>query len=431
MATFKFVFRPSRRDGRQQGSLFLRVIHERKSKTASVCCRLFPDEWDMAAQAIRYPACEPSRRDSLSVVEGKLSACRDKLNDVIGKLEKKGYYTASDIIGRYRCTKDAGMLLGYAASLAEDLRENEQYRTARAYGTVCRGLVAFNSGVDVPLVRITAGLIKRFETNLKEKGKQPNTISYYMRNLRAIYNKAVDAGRIPAGEKPFAGVFTGVEETKKRALVASEINRLRRIEFENLLQTHQPGTRKYRDIQNLYYAWRLFFFCLYAHGMCFVDLAHLKKAHLKDGVIRYYRKKTGKQIEVPVNEGMRKIIESFAAEMKDSSFLFPVAGNVGEAGKGRVLYETAMCTQNRRLKKLAELVGIERRISTHVARHTWATICKNELLPLSVISEGLGHSSEKMTRKYLASFDHSILGDAGKTVLSAISRLEGLIAASL
>ena len=90
-----------------------------------------------------------------------------------------------------------------------------------------------------------------------------------------------------------------------------------------------------------------------------------------------------------------------------------------------------MRTQNRRLKKLAEMAGVTKVISTHVARHSWATICKNELLPLSVICEGLGHSSEKMTRKYLDSFDLSILGDAGKTVLTAVSRSSSSSAVAL
>ncbi|MCD7940400.1 MAG: tyrosine-type recombinase/integrase [Bacteroides intestinalis] len=117
---------------------------------------------------------------------------------------------------------------------------------------------------------------------------------------------------------------------------------------------------------------------------------------------------------------MQKIIESFAEESEGSEYLFPIMGK--REDDGRRLYETAMRAQNRRLKRLSKLAGIGKNITTHVARHSWATICKNELLPMSVICEGLGHSSEKMTRKYLASFNYSILGNAGKAVLTAISR---------
>lgn len=421
MASFKFVLRPSTKMGRHEGTLSLRVIHDRKPKTVSISCHLYPEEWDESGQEILYPVCDPYRREYLSAAQEQVISCSGRVSEIIQRLEDKGTYTVKDVITRFRLDSDEGKLLGFALMLGRELVESGQYRTAKAYATVSRGLVAFNKGEDIPVTFINTSLVKRFEAYLKENGKQPNTISYYMRNLRAIYNKAVDAKRIPeTRERPFANAFTGVEETKKRALTADEVNKLKNIDFDSLFRQYQSCARKFKHAQNLFYSWRLFFFCLYAHGMCFVDLAHLKKSHVKDGVIRYYRKKTGKQIEVPINEGMRMIMESFASQVKGSGYLFPIVrnGNVD----GRDLYETAMRTQNRRLKKLVELAGLGKGISTHVARHSWATICKNELLPLSVISEGLGHSSEKMTRKYLDSFDHSILGNAGKTVLMAISR---------
>lgn len=451
MATFKFVFRPSAKAGRHEGSLSLRVIHGRRPKTVSLSCRLYAEEWDGEAQAVVYPDDAPKRAAYLRRVQDRIDTCTGKVNAILWELERKGTYATEEILEHYRESPDDGNLLGYARALGAELRRNGQYRTGKAYMTVCRGLVRFNSGIDISLSQIDSRLVKRFEAYLKENGKEPNTIGYYMRNLRVVYNRAVKANRIVAtGENPFEEVFTGVEETKKRALTAREVNRLGDIDFESLLKEHRPGTQQYINIQNLYSAWRLFFFCLYAQGMCFVDLAYVKKSQIRDGVLRYYRKKTGKQIAVPVNEGMQNIIDSFAGETRNSRYLFPIlkgaephGGNGenkesknnkddGEDKEGsdgndnnesnRKQYETALRTQNRRLKRLAKMAGVEKTVSTHVARHSWATICKNEMLPLSVICEGLGHSSEKMTRKYLASFDHSILGNAGKTVLTAVSR---------
>lgn len=419
MTSLKFVFRPSSKAGRHAGTISLRVIHDRRPKTVSLDCRLFPEEWDAAEQKVIYPGDNPERAAELSAIERRMSDCAGKMTGIINRLEGRGAYTTSDVVIRYVRSVDDGNLSGYAATLSEELRERGRYRTANAYGTVCRGLAAFNGGRDIPLTQINSVLIKRFETHLKERGCQPNTVSYYMRNLRAIYNKAVESKRIPpSDEKPFAGVFTGVEETKKRALAVDDVNRLKNIEFDELLERHRSNPRQRKHTQDLCRAWRLFFFCLYAHGMSFVDMCHLKKSNVREGEIRYYRKKTGGMITVPVNEGMRKIIASFSCETTDSEYLFPVLSGGGRPDA----YYTALRTQNRRLKKLTELAGVDKSVSTHVARHSWATICKNELLPLSVISEGLGHASEKMTRKYLDSFDHSILGKAGRKVLSAISR---------
>lgn len=423
MASVKPVFRPSVKAGRQAGSLFLRVVHERRAKTITILRgKLYPEEWDAERACLIFSGALPDY-ERLKKMEGVLSDAVARVNDIIDRLDLiKGVYSVEDIICRYRHSTDENRLSGYAATLARELWDNGQYRTAKAYGTVCRGFIAFNKGVDIPLAAINAGLIKRFERHLKDNGKQPNTISYYMRNIRAIYNKAIAEKRIPrCEENPFSGVFTGVEETKKRALTADEVNQLKNIDFEKLLSRHDSGAREHKQLQNLHYARRLFFFCLYAQGMSFVDLCHLKKSNVKGDEIRYYRKKTGGRIIVPINEGMRRIMRSFEEEVKDSEYLFPILNKA--AGKEQTAYETALRTQNKRLKQLAGLAGAAKTVSTHVARHSWATICKNELLPVSVICEGLGHSSEKMTRKYLGSFDHAVLRNAGKAVLTAISRL--------
>ena len=420
MATFKFVFRPVR-TGNHEGCLYLRIIHDRKPKTVSLRMRVYAEEWNPTTQRVVYPADAAERSAYLKEVQERLSACGSRIAGIIRELDRKDTYTAGDILEHYLDSFDDGKLLGYARTLSVELRLKGQYRTAKAYMTVCRGLVCFNSGVDICLTEINGVLIKRFEVYLKEKGRQPNTVSYYMRNLRVIYNRAISEHRLAdSGDKPFADVFTGVEETRRRALSALELNRIKNLDFKRLLSVYRPGSQKYIYIRTLYFSWRLFFFCLYAQGLCFVDLAYLKKNQIKDGILRYYRRKTGKQISVPVNEGMQRIIDSFSSDTLNSDYLFPIITCAD--GNERRFYEAALRTQNRRLKKLADMCGVSKTVSTHVARHSWATICKNELLPLSVICEGLGHSSEKMTRKYLDSFELSILGDAGRRVLTAVSR---------
>lgn len=239
-------------------------------------------------------------------------------------------------------------------------------------------------------------------------GLKFKTVSCYMRNLSVIYNCALESWRIvAAGVSPFADVFTGVEETRCRALTASYANTLKNVSIKLFFRLYRSGSAAYNSICNPYFSW-CFFFCLYAQGMCFVDLAYLKKSHINDGILHYYRKKSGKQICIFINEGMQCVIDSFACDMGNSDNLFPIIDSSG--GNERLLYESAMRTQNRRLKKLVLMAGVSKLLSTHVARHSWATICKNELLSLSVICKRFGHSSEKMTRKYLDSFDFPILG---------------------
>lgn len=433
MTSINLIFRSSSRTGCNEGSLFFRLIHERKSRTVTIPgCRLCSEEWDKSKQTIIYPVNDPVRFAFLKEVEQKLRQESEQLNIHLAALQKQGYYTVDEVVRLYRLRKDDGKLLGFTDILVSDLESNGQYRTARAYHTVVRGLVGFNKNVDIPLTQINSHLIKGFEAYLKQAGKLPNTISYYMRNLRAIHNKALLSGQLMNNkhENPFDGVYTGVTKTMKRALTLDEMKSLCQLDFDSLLAKENLSVRKYFDLTNLYTALQYFKFCFYARGMCFVDLAYLRKDCIRGGVLRYVRKKTGQQIEVKVTKEMQDIIDAFASLTEYSSYLFPVIRE-NDSRSARLQYETALRTQNARLKRLVRLAGIGKQISTHWARHSWATICKQRNVPLGVISECLGHTSEKTTLIYLGTFDNSVLDAANEAVASAVLQSEGRVRTSV
>ncbi|NDV84998.1 site-specific integrase, partial [Bacteroides sp. 51] len=329
-------------------------------------------------------------------------------------------YRLNDLLLLYLRQHSEGTLQGYTETLFKLLTSRGQYRTARAYRTVTHGLLSFHGDTHLSLKQIDARLMKDFESHLKNKGLMLNTISYYMRNLRAIYNKAVQENLIIARkeEDPFADVFTGVVKTVKRALSMDETSQLLNVDLEKHLCDEQPGSSEHTQLKKLQDAQRYFNFCLYARGMCFVDLAYLKKSDIKDGCIRYMRKKTGQRIEVEIAPALQTIIDSFADETSDSPYVFPLIRHADKPSL--VQYESALRTQNNRLKRLATMAGITKTLSTHVARHTWATVGKLINLSTMVLSECLGHSSEKTTSIYLGTLAGSTLDEANARVIQAI-----------
>ena len=420
MTSISLIFRPSIKAGRHPGSLSLRIIHNRRAKTTTLPgIRLYPQEWDKDMQEIIYPENNQRRALQLAQFERAIDAEVDILNDHLFTLEQQGRFQLEDLFALYRRRKNSGKLHGYAESLALGLERRGQMRTAEAYRTVTRGLIQFNKNEDIALPHINSCLIKDFEKHLKESGKMPNTISYYMRNLRAIYNKAVaDKCTTRHKENPFSGVYMGVTKTMKRALSVDEVKQMKCLDFSKLFEDKAPESREYRATENLYRAWRYFTFCFYARGMSFVDMVYLRKENIRGGVIRYVRKKTGQQIEIRLTPEMKATIDSFSNEVKGSAYVFPIIRNNDLLAYSQ--YETALRTQNYRLKKLAILSGIKKQVSTHWARHSWANIGKHENLSIRVISECLGHTSEKTTRIYLDSLDNSLLDAANDTVISAI-----------
>jgi len=305
------------------------------------------------------------------------------------------------------------MLKTYGALLKEKLEQNGHARTARAYASAVKSLQQFMKGKDIYLKDIQAQLIINYENYLIHKGVKLNTISFYMRNLRAIYNRAIQDKLIqPQEESPFTKVFTGVAESKKRTLEHTELIRLANI--EQLLETYPGQTgcstpirpQLYRNLQKaLYY----FLFCYHARGMSFIDLCFLKKTDIHENTIVYRRKKTGGLLKVRITPPMAKIIAFFQPQTETSHYLFPILGQ--PATNERKQYETALTRQNVHLQMLSQLAGLDKKVTTHVSRHTWATLAKRAKVPIPLISEALGHKDIQTTNRYLASFEVSVLDE--------------------
>ncbi|MCC8133451.1 MAG: site-specific integrase [Tannerellaceae bacterium] len=302
-------------------------------------------------------------------------------------------------------------LSGWVQALSDELTECGCFRTARAYRTTLKSFLNFCGKKDLFPGEITEKLIIAYERSLKERKLSLNTISFYMRNLRAICNKGNKQGlfNFPT-ENMFARVYTKVAVCRKRALSKQEMKGL-----ENLLDNPLIPNEEKDPL-------RLFMFAFHARGMSFVDLAYLKKSdiNLKRNTFSYFRRKTGQFIEVSLNRTLRQIIYYFTESNPSSPFLFPIIRDPTQPTYTQ--YCTGLRIQNQRLKQITVRARLGKSLSTHQARHAWATIAKNENIPIWVISEGLGHTSVATTYIYLDSFGVSVLDQAHQKVSRAISK---------
>jgi len=437
MTSIQFHVRPSSRGRDFEGSLFIRVIHRRKVLSITTSCRLFPSEWNERHRKPVYRPEGAARFLYLSGVEKMMVLEKELLSTIILTLEEQGEFSVTDIVRLYRLRKSGVPMLPFVEKLADRLITHGQYRTARAYRTTSRGLAHFAGKAGFTLADIRPSLLKEFQADLIERGKTLNTVSFYMRNLRAIYNRALHEYLVESPKNnPFEGVYTGVEQTKKRALSKEDMALL----SGDLLSVGAKKEGRLKNPEALSMAQRLFLFSFHARGMSFVDVAFLKKSDIQHNVLTYRRRKTGQQLEMTINPEMRRIISSFSDATKDSPYLFPIIKSPGTNEYRQ--YETGLKVQNRRLKQLAAWVGLSRssiqlstincssreanvvcQLSTHYARHTWASLAKELNFPLAVISEGLGHSSEKTTSIYLSSFDRTVLDSMNRRISRAVKKV--------
>ncbi len=352
MASIKFHLRVSVAKDETPKRLFIRMIHERQSVSISLPYKLYDQEWDAKKQQAIVQPLSP-RRNYLEKVNRVIREERRRLYLLIEDMEKRHSYTVKELLESYIGRNKDSYVKIYVDKLCSELCQQGKERTARAYGTVVNKLIRFSGNTDITFEDIDNCLVGYFENDMKREGKSSNTISFYMRNLRAIYNKALKEKLfISDGTDIFKDVFTGAETTVKRALTKEEMVLLTNLEITD------PG---------LHEALRIFLFGFFARGMSFVDMAYLKKEDYINGVITYKRKKTKQYIEIKATTQIRRILQSFKKETKDSPYLLPIIKGI--AKPTRLQYESALRLQNKRLKILAQMCGIHKTLSTHCARH--------------------------------------------------------------
>ena len=310
-------------------------------------------------------------------------------------------YTADRIVELYSTYERSCTFLLYGKELLVELKKIGKVRTADTYRNALGSFERFlNDRADIPLEDMDSNLMIAYESWLKGTGICPNTSSYYMRNLRAIYNRAVEQGFVTQ-QNPFKHVYTGIDKTKKRAVSLDVIREIRDLNLAKKSQTFA------RDI---------FLFSFYTRGMSFVDMAFLKKKDLQNGILTYRRNKTGQQLFIKWEKPMQELIDKY--DTSDTPYLLPIIRNssVDEWHQ----YQNAAHRINRNLKQIGKQIGLSIPLTTYVARHAWASIAQSKNVSLSVISEALGHDSEQTTRIYLASLDTSVVDKANSLILKSI-----------
>ena len=274
--------------------------------------------------------------------------------------------------------------------------------TGETYTCTLNSFMRFRQGKDVLWKDFDADLTASYEAYLKSTGVSMNTISFYNRILRAVYNRAVEKG-FTKQVFPFKNVYTGVEKTIRRGLPIKTIRNIR-----NLDLSHCPSLDYARD---------MFLFSFYTRGMSFVDMAYLKKNDLKNGILTYRRKKTGQRLCIRWERDMQDILEKYHIS-QESPYLLPIIHKIGK--EERKQYNNALHLVNKKLKFIGSILQLSIPLTMYVARHSWATVAKSKNIPLSVISEGMGHDSENTTLIYLASLNTEIIDKANKLILDLL-----------
>lgn len=402
MATVKTKFRASSSETKE-GTLFYQVIHNRVARQIHTNYRLYPQEWDSERKEIIFPpGTGEIRRNYLVSLKTAVQEDSRRLKSVVLRLERTdNTYTAEDVVSKYLSPADNCCFISFAQNLIGQLRQIGKRCTADTYTTAINSFARFRRENDILLDEMDSDLVTAYESYLKSIGICPNSISFYMRNLRAIYNRAVDK-ELTVQRHPFKHVYTGIDKTVKRAVPLNVIRQIRELDL---------SLRPVMD-----YARDVFMFSFYTRGMSFVDMAFLKKKDLQNGILSYRRRKTNQQLFIKWEKPMQELIDKY--DTTGSPYLLPIIKSSSKDERRQ--YKSEAHRINRNLKKIGEQLGLVIPLTTYVARHGWASIAKSKNIPITTISEAMGHDSETTTRIYLASLDTSVVDKANSLILKSL-----------
>lgn len=269
-----------------------------------------------------------------------------------------------------------GAFITSAYNMARTNKLGMRPSTVKNYITALNSLSVF---VSVHQERyLTPSCLVKYEAWLKDNGKNRNTTSCYIRSLRSLFNKCY-----PNSQHPFHKTFTGHATTPKRSLSLNDMRHI--IRCSSLIP------------EFLHVFYDIFLFSVFGLGIPFADVTRLTRNNIHGNMLVYHRRKTGKKISVPLLPEMLEILSRYKTN-DDNALLFPV---LKSSYCSQTTYHNALCRYNRALGKIGRLLGIEEKMTSYVARHTWATLANEAGISIKNISIALGHHSLKTTEIYL------------------------------
>ena len=380
--------------------LMLRVCKDGKRKYVSLKVSVKSEHWDFKKNKPKRGC--PNKEGLEKLISQHINSYSQEIIDLA--VEGKDY-TTTTLIEKVTDAKSLktvnNLFQDYICSLMQEGRVGYALSVKQVYNS----LLDYRGHLDFYLTEVDVAWLKSYEVWLRSKGLADNTIGIRFRTLRVVYNFALMNGFVKPELYPFKKYKVSKlhQATAKRAISKEQVMLL--VNYDN------SHSRLYKRL-----AVDMLIFSYLMGGINFVDMCMLTKDNIEDGRLIYVRKKTKKLIKLPLQERATQIIDTYNDCKR--KYLFPILGD-----KARTPIQTkdriydVLSNINRHLKKIGEEYGFELKITTYVARHTQATVMKRAGVSTSVISELMGHSSERVTQYYLDSFGNKQVDDAMKNLL--------------
>ena len=304
-------------------------------------------------------------------------------------------------------TKEHVLVFEFFDEVIKDEIKSGKTGNARVYKDTKNSVLKFSKNPHLRFNDITVIFLEKYEVYLRSNNNNDGGIAVKMRQLRALYNDALNRGIASEEFYPFKKYKISKLKGKatKRALTRDEVKKILNV---NMLE--------YPHLQN---SFNYFVFSYYCRGMNFIDLMKLKWSNILGENIYYTRSKTNKQFVIKILEPVNKVLIYYKALQNNSNYVFPLIVNSNmtptqlENRKAKTLKKF-----NKDLKELAKIAGVENNLTSYVIRHSYATNMKFLGVSSDIISQSMGHSNVEITQAYLKEFENETLDNENEKLLN-------------
>lgn len=383
--------------------LYLRVWFKRSNLNIALGYTISTDDWDELNEQVKKSCTLVS---NLTRLNNYLAKQKTNAYDVITQLQDRGELdglSMNELKERIKNKNKSISFYEYTEGVIEDLKKANKIGNALAYQN-CKNVVkSFQSEVDIDFNQISYRFLQRFETYFLAKGNSLNGLSFVMRTLRAIYNRAIKEGYANRDLYPFRNYRIKKEPTRKRAIRIEDIHKIR--------------DKYFIEGSDLWHARNFYLSSFYLMGISFFDMAKLQMENILDERIEYRRHKTGKLHSIKIGPRLQVILDHYLADKEKSDYIFPIIQRPGNLELEYKDIRNQTKLYNKNLKHIAGKCKIKTNLTSYTSRHSWATIAKRKGVPTAIISEGLGHTNEQTTQVYLDSFDKEVMDEYNESII--------------
>lgn len=408
----KLNFYLDTRSGSESFPLKLRITQHRKSVYIGLDIKLRADQW-VDDTIVNHPKAK-SLNDFLisKMAFAESTLLKYKLANNIDKLSAQEIKTLIESGGETTEKKEDNNFLEYYEQRREAQKKS---KTSLSYESAINRMKSFDPLLSIRTFEdIDEVYLRRMDEAWEKAGLTTNSRAVYMRNIRAVFNDAIDDNLTT--NYPFRKFPIKKAPTKKRNLSVQELRLLRDYPIVNDFQ------QKYRDI---------FMLCFYLRGINMVDLLGLTEENIRAGRINYIRSKTSKAYSVKIEPEAQKIMDRY----KGTQYLIDVCDGAKDRKEFEAKYEGFLQRMDRGLKKIGpyERKGlggkktinpILPKLSQYWCRHTSATLMANMGYSNEIIACSLGHEFGIKTTNIYIEYNEVEVDEANRTLIDFVNSNE-------